>query len=286
MIAEQVGSVDRRVANERRRAERLKTFFLIGGCVFGIAVCFALTVAMQNIATLKEKNVELESRLQTIASTMPVSFSLANLGRELGIFSPETLRVYSRSVAPLNTRNTLGVRGYGAAGYLGHGYFITVKHGIQPLEEGENHPRHPVIDLLIAGRRVPARVVDRGNAQIEVHPGDWAILKVSEPVDLAALNVSLDYGFQHSDLVARIGNDYDKGIITSLGHVGPRQANGLITSLTETHPGVSGGAVMSLDGRLVGMPIGRMQGGYSYSFILPLRAEMFRKVPHLRVPPA
>jgi len=27
----------------------------------------------------------------------------------------------------------------------------------------------------------------------------------------------------------------------------------------------------------VGIPIGRMQGDYRFSFILPLRAEMFRK---------
>ena len=33
------------------------------------------------------------------------------------------------------------------------------------------------------------------------------------------------------------------------------------------------------DGHLVGIPIGRMQGDYRFSFILPLRAEMFRKIP-------
>ena len=32
-------------------------------------------------------------------------------------------------------------------------------------------------------------------------------------------------------------------------------------------------------GDLVGIPIGRMQGDYRFSFILPIRAEMFRKVP-------
>jgi hypothetical protein len=31
----------------------------------------------------------------------------------------------------------------------------------------------------------------------------------------------------------------------------------------------------------VGIPIGRMQGDYRFSFILPLRQEMFRKVPSL-----
>ena len=32
------------------------------------------------------------------------------------------------------------------------------------------------------------------------------------------------------------------------------------------------------EGQLVGIPIGRMQGDFRFSFILPLREEMFRKV--------
>ena len=31
--------------------------------------------------------------------------------------------------------------------------------------------------------------------------------------------------------------------------------------------------------KLVGIPIGRMQGDYRFSFILPIRAEMLRKLP-------
>ena len=54
-----------------------------------------------------------------------------------------------------------------------------------------------------------------------------------------------------------------------------------MTCLTDGHPGVSGGGVLTRDGELVGIPIGRMQGDYRFSFILPLRAEMFRKVPSL-----
>ena len=79
------------------------------------------------------------------------------------------------------------------------------------------------------------------------------------------------------DLV-RLGNDYSKGIILSGGYVGQRTANNLVTCLTDGHPGVSGGGVLNGDGELVGIPIGRMQGDYRFSFILPLRAEMFRKV--------
>jgi hypothetical protein len=51
-----------------------------------------------------------------------------------------------------------------------------------------------------------------------------------------------------------------------------------VTCLTDGHPGVSGGGVLNKDGQLVGIPIGRMQGDYRFSFILPLREEMFRKV--------
>jgi hypothetical protein len=55
-----------------------------------------------------------------------------------------------------------------------------------------------------------------------------------------------------------------------------------VTCLTDGHPGVSGGGVLNRDGELVGIPIGRMQGDYRFSFILPLRTEMFRKVAHLQ----
>ena len=55
-----------------------------------------------------------------------------------------------------------------------------------------------------------------------------------------------------------------------------------MTCLTDGHPGVSGGGVIDRRGHLVGIPVGRMQGDYRFSFILPLRDEMFRKVPHLQ----
>ena len=48
------------------------------------------------------------------------------------------------------------------------------------------------------------------------------------------------------------------------------------------HPGVSGGGVLDQKGSLVGIPIGRMEADYRFSFILPLREEMFRKVPRCR----
>jgi hypothetical protein len=57
-----------------------------------------------------------------------------------------------------------------------------------------------------------------------------------------------------------------------------------VTCLTDGHPGVSCGGVLDRDGDLVGIPIGRMQGDFRFSFILSIRAEMLRKVPQLVEP--
>jgi len=111
-----------------------------------------------------------------------------------------------------------------------------------------------------------------------VDPGDWAIVRVKESLDLPALSVNLRYAFDFADPIFRLGNDYSKGIILATGYVGQKTANNLVTCLTDGHPGVSGGGVLNRDGDLVGIPIGRMQGDYRFSFILPLRAEMLRKV--------
>jgi hypothetical protein len=113
-----------------------------------------------------------------------------------------------------------------------------------------------------------------------VHSGDWAIIKTRD-LDLPALHADTEYAYDFADPIFRLGNDYSKGIILSTGYVGQRTANGLITCLTDGHPGVSGGGVLDQRGNLVGIPVGRMQGDYRFSFILPLRAEMLRKVPAL-----
>jgi S1-C subfamily serine protease len=114
-----------------------------------------------------------------------------------------------------------------------------------------------------------------------VHPGDWAIIKVDRDIDLPPLSLDTRYKYDFADPIVRLGNDYSKGIILSTGYIGQRTSNGLVTSLTDGHPGVSGGGVLNRSGNLIGIPIGRMEADYRFSFILPLRDEMFRKVPSL-----
>ncbi len=201
------------------------------------------------------------------------------LKTEMGLLPVSLLRERRASFVEMYSYDSTGASNYGTAGYLGNGYFITVKHGVIALGDGATSRKITAIKIMYEGRGISARVVDTGDANVEVDPGDWAILKVKEPIDLPALDLDLTYAFDFAEPIFRLGNDYSKGIILSTGYVGQRTSNNLVTCLTDGHPGVSGGGVLNGEGHLVGIPIGRMQGDYRFSFILPLRAEMLRKVP-------
>jgi hypothetical protein len=203
----------------------------------------------------------------------------------MGLLPVRLLRDRKESFVELNAYDVSGKSSYGTAGYLGNGYFVTVKHAVIALDDADGREGHKItaIKVRVHGRDIPARVVDAGDADVEVHSGDWAIIRANQPVDLPALRVNNRFSYDFADPIFRLGNDYSKGIILSTGYVGQRTQNGLVTCLTDGHPGVSGGGVLDQDGDLVGIPIGRMQGDYRFSFILPVRTEMFRKVPGLAV---
>lgn len=202
------------------------------------------------------------------------------LRSEMGLLPVRLIRERQSSFVELYSYDNHGQRNYGTAGYLGHGYFVTVKHAVVALaEEGRQSDRTITsVKVVYKGKEIPARVVDIGKAQMEVDRGDWAIIKTRN-LDLPALRVDISFPYEFADPIFRLGNDYSKGVVVSTGYVGQRTPTGLVTSLTDGHPGVSGGGVLDQRGVLVGIPIGRMQGDYRFSFILPLRAEMLRKVP-------
>jgi len=199
----------------------------------------------------------------------------AELQDEMGLLPIPMVRERRESFVELYVADRDGVT-YGTAGYIGGRSFLTVKHAVG----GPGERARGTIKLRIAGRDVAAAVVDAGDASAEVDPGDWAVLEVDEPPALRALRVDLDYGFPFADPIVRMGNDYSKGILATTSHVGQRR-NGLVTCLTDGHPGVSGGGVLDRQGSLVGIQVGRLEGDYRFSFILPVRAEMFRRVPGL-----
>ena len=204
------------------------------------------------------------------------------LRSELGLLPVPLLRDRRASFVELYATDNFGKTNYGTAGYLGHGYFITGKHAVVALKDDEDPAvlRHVTsIRIVYRGHDVAVRLVDAGDADVEVHSGDWAIVRTEKDLDLPPLNLDPSFSYDFAEPIFRFGNDYSKGIMLSTGYVGQRTANGLITCLTDGHPGVSGGGVLNRRGDLVGIPIGRMQGDYRFSFILPIRVEMLRKVP-------
>jgi hypothetical protein len=206
------------------------------------------------------------------------------LQSEMGLLPVQLLRDRRRSFVELYAYDNNGRSNYGTAGYLGGGYFVTVKHAVVALHASiDDGRRIESVKLMVNGKAVPATVVDSGDAKVEVDPGDWAILKVAKPVNLPPLRVNLSFPYEFADPIFRLGNDYSKGIILGTGYIGQRTANGLVTCLADGHPGVSGGGVLDQKGEMVGIPIGRMQGDYRFSFILPLRAEIFKRVRGLQV---
>jgi S1-C subfamily serine protease len=208
------------------------------------------------------------------------------LQSEMGLLPVTLLRDRRSSFVELYSYDNLGKTNYGTAGYLGNGYFVTVKHAVVALrddDERASNRRITSVKVMYRGKEIPAKVVDTGDADVEVHSGDWAIIKTRD-LDLPPLHVDSAFAYEFADPIFRLGNDYSKGIILSTGYVGQHTANGLVTCLTDGHPGVSGGGVLDQRGNLVGIPIGRMQGDYRFSFILPIRAEMLRKLPAYEQP--
>jgi len=228
----------------------------------------------------KEESADLTP--STAARAKMVAEIKQELQNEMGLFPVHLIRERRSSFVELYAYDSLGKTNYGTAGYLGHGYFITVKHGVVALRGDDERPtsrRVVSIKIVYNNKEIPARLVDAGDADVEVHSGDWAIIKTRDAVDLPPLRVDMGFNYDFADPIFRLGNDYSKGIVVSTGYVGQKTPNGLVTCLTDGHPGVSGGGVLDQRGDLVGIPIGRMQGDYRFSFILPVRAEMFRKVP-------
>jgi S1-C subfamily serine protease len=202
------------------------------------------------------------------------------LQNEMGLLPLRLLRDRRSSFVELYAEDNAGKTNYGTAGYLGGGYFVTVKHGVVALKGEDASESREIVSIKVVynGKKIPARLVDAGAAKMEVDSGDWAIIKTRN-LDLPPLRVDTSFAYEFADPIFRFGNDYSKGIVVSSGYIGQKTAAGLVTCLTDGHPGASGGGVLDRRGNLVGIPIGRMQGDFRFSFILPMRAEMFRQVP-------
>src|SRR5688572_8380884 len=114
------------------------------------------------------------------------------LQSEMGLFPVRLLRDRKESFVELNAVDNFGKTSYGTAGYLGEGYFITVKHGVIALDEpleGREARRITSVKIRYKGKDVSARVIDSGNANVEVHAGDWAVIRTNQAIDLPPLRI-------------------------------------------------------------------------------------------------
>src|SRR5262249_25409996 len=91
---------------------------------------------------------------------------------EMGLLPLTLLRARRNSFVELYSYDDRGSSSYGTAGYIGDGYFITVKHGVVALgQEGSADPRKIVsIKLIYKDKPLVARIVDTGDANVEVDP--------------------------------------------------------------------------------------------------------------------
>ena len=76
------------------------------------------------------------------------------------------------------------------------------------------------------GKEIPAQLVDAGDADVEVHSGDWAIIRTEARSTCRALQPDTAFAYDFAEPIFRLGNDYSKGIILSTGYIGQRTANG------------------------------------------------------------
>ena len=251
--------------------------------VFGCLLATVTTVSGFAVGALHARGAAAETvtaaPVHDSANAKIVAEVKAQIEREMGLVPLSVMRDRRASFVELYAYDALGKTHYGTAGYLGHGYFVTVKHAVVGLKGDGSTPAAAIdaVKVVYKGEEIPAKVVDVGDANVEVHRGDWAIIHTKD-LDLPALSVDTGFNFDFAEPIFRLGNDYSRGIILSNGFVGQRLPNGLVTCLIDGHPGVSGGGVLDRRGRLVGIPIGRLDDDYRFSFLLPLRPEMLRKV--------
>jgi len=116
------------------------------------------------------------------------------LEHEMGLVPLRLLRDRRSSFVEMYSYDNLGESNYGTAGYIGHGYFITVKHAVVAPKGNEDleEPRRIVsITVRSHGQEIPARLVDAGGADGEVDRGDWAIIKTQGASALARIDPGL-----------------------------------------------------------------------------------------------
>jgi len=95
------------------------------------------------------------------------------LQSEMGLLPVHLLRDRRSSFVELYSTDNFGKTNYGTAGYLGNGYFVTVKHAVVALKDEDDRQstrKITSVRIVYRGKEIPAKVVDTGDAEVEVTP--------------------------------------------------------------------------------------------------------------------
>ena len=89
------------------------------------------------------------------------------LQNEMGLLPLALLRDRRTSFVELYSTDNFGKTNYGTAGYLGDGYFVTVKHAVVALKDGDRPSTRKIVAIKILhdGKEIPAKLLNAQDAR-------------------------------------------------------------------------------------------------------------------------
>ena len=96
------------------------------------------TDAVQPAGTSGRLTRPADAALTPAARARVIAEIKEQLQSEMGLLPVHLLRDRRSSFVELYSSDNLGKTNYGTAGYLGHGYFITVKHAVMALKDDDD----------------------------------------------------------------------------------------------------------------------------------------------------
>lgn len=248
-------------------------------------------VTQELLRAKTQENASLRKRAEAAEANTKLAIdrfaeAMKEFASESSHSSSRTIRRHEKSFVQLYAfyrRDRKNLATAGTACYLGDRYFLTAKHVVvQEAVAGKPAPKTTAIDIRISGQLVPVRLVDEGETQEadQIDLGDWAILAADTvPEGLVPVKPNPRYGFIFGERLVRYGNDSNRGIAPAAGYVAQVSENGWVTWLVDSLPGCSGGGVMNDRDELVGLNGGYLDNSTRLAVIIPIREEMFRKLP-------
>ena len=293
----------RKALLNRRRLHLAATAILVVALLVAVSLIVRLDRehrdTREQLRARTQENSALKKRVETAESNTKLVIerfgeAMKAFARDAGRLSGRSLRDHEKSFVQIYAfyrKDRKNMATAGTACYLGGRYFLTAKHVvIQEAEPGQQAPRTTAINIRIDGHLIPVRLVDNGETQeaAQIDIGDWAVVVTDDvPAGLVPLKPNPRYSFNFGERLIRYGNDSNRGIAPAAGYVAQVSDDGWVTWLVDSLPGCSGGGVLNDKDELVGLNGGYLDGSTRLAVIIPIRVEMFRKLPaELRTTPS